>query len=375
VREVLIDLEAVAHNTKLLVQAAGDAKVMAMVKADGFGHGAVAVARTALRHGVSWLGVTSPWEALALRHANVTAPMLTWLYAPDDDLAPLLEADVDLSVPSTAHLRAVAMAATKAAIRANIHLKVDTCLSRDGAALAEWRALVAMARQYEESGVIHVRGMWSHLTETGVHGDPSTSRQISQFQAASRAAEATGVRPALRHIAGSAALLHNPESRFDLVRAGIALYGVEPIPGYSRGLRPALTVTAAVLLVKRVYNDGTPPYGYDHVTDRATNLALLAMGFANGVPRRATGRAEVLIHGVRCRVAGRIAMDHIVVDVGDLPVRAGDQAVVLGPGDQGEPTATDWATWADTNAHEILTGIGSRVPRRYRLGDEADSAP
>jgi alanine racemase len=269
-------------------------------------------------------------------------------------------------VPSTAHLRAVVAAANRLAVAANVHLKVDTGLSRNGATLAEWPGLVAMAGRYEKSGVVHVRGMWSHLAGADLPGDPSVSRQISQFQAAGRIAGAAGVHPALRHIANSAALRHAPESRLDLVRIGIALYGVEPAPGYPWGLRPALTVTAAVLLVKRVSDR--------YATDRATTLALLPVGFADGLPRRAAGRAEVLIHGVRCRVAGTIAMDQIAVDVGDLPVSAGDQAVLLGPGDRGEPTVNDWATWADTNPHEILTGVGARVPRRYRSGGETRRA-
>ena len=363
--EALVDLGAIAHNTALLARAAGGAAVMAVVKADGFGHGAVPVARTALDHGASWLGVTSPAEAMALRAAGIGAPMLLWLYPPDQSFVELLGADIDISVGSTAALQAVAEAADRAGLVAQVHLKADTGLSRGGAVAGEWPHLLALARKFELAGTLRVRGIWSHLANAETPGDPGPARQLRAFAAARRAAAAEGITPPLLHLANSAATLHLPRTRFDLVRAGIALYGVEPVPGRGSGLRPAMTVRARVLLTKRVPAGTGVSYGPDFVTGRETTLALVPLGFADGVPRQAAGRAEVAVHGRRCPVVGRVAMDQIVVDVADLRVEPGDAAVMLGPGTGGEPTAADWAGWAGTNPHDILTGIGARVRRRY----------
>ena len=343
-KEALIDLDAVAHNTRVLARIADPAALMAVVKADGFGHGAVPVARTALRHGATWLGVASPAEALALRASGITAPVLVWLYVPGDDLTDLVRAEVDLSVSSAAQLSTIVSAAARSGLRARIHLKVDTGLARGGATLDEWPHLIRAARLHERSAAVVVRGIWSHLAGADLDGDPSVAKQTANFEYASDLARAVGLTTPLRHLANSAALLAHRGTGYDLVRAGIALYGVEPLAGRSHGLRAAMTVRAEVI-------------------DRTTALAVLPIGFADGVPRRTAGRAEVLLHGTRCRVR-QVALDQIVVDAGDLPVVRGDTAVIFGPGDAGEPTVEDWAGWADTNPHEILTGIGAKVPRR-----------
>lgn len=369
-REALIDLDAIAHNTRVLAQASRAAELMAVVKADGFGHGAGPVARAALRSGATWLGVTSGAEAMALRGEGVTAPVLIWLYPPDEDLTAVVRAGVDISVPSPAHLRAVAGAARRGRRRAKVHLKVDTGLSRSGATLEDWPELVRRARRLERAGVVSVRGLWSHLANAERIDDPGVDRQLARFLAAGAQAVAAGLDPAVRHLANSAALFQHPRTHFDVTRAGIGLYGLEPVPGRSFGLRPAMSLRAEVVFTKRVPAGAEVSYGYDYQTDRATTLALLPLGFADGVPRQVTGQGEVLIRGVRCRIAGRIAMDQIVVDAGDLEVASGDIAVLFGSGGDGEPTVEDWARWAGTNPHEILTGIGTRVPRRYRESGE-----
>ena len=366
----LIDLDAIAHNTRVLAQASRAAELMAVVKADGFGHGAGPVARAALRSGATWLGVTSGAEAMALRGEGVTAPVLIWLYPPDEDLTAVVRAGVDISVPSPAHLRAVAGAARRGRRRAKVHLKVDTGLSRSGATLEDWPELVRRARRLERAGVVSVRGLWSHLANAERIDDPGVDRQLARFLAAGAQAVAAGLDPAVRHLANSAALFQHPRTHFDVTRAGIGLYGLEPVPGRSFGLRPAMSLRAEVVFTKRVPAGAEVSYGYDYQTDRATTLALLPLGFADGVPRQVTGQGEVLIRGVRCRIAGRIAMDQIVVDAGDLEVASGDIAVLFGSGGDGEPTVEDWARWAGTNPHEILTGIGTRVPRRYRESGE-----
>jgi alanine racemase len=352
----VVDLDAVAHNVGL-IRSATAAEVMAVVKADAFGHGMVPVARTALDSGATWLGVTSATEALQLRAAGLTAPVLSWLHGPGTDFDPLIAASVDISVSALPYLDAVAESAVRVG-PVGVHLKLDTGLARNGAAAADWPALVERAAMLERQGVLEVRGVWSHLAEAG-------TSQVAAFRAGLAVVQSAGLRPRLRHLANSAAALSDPDTHFDLVRAGLGIYGVEPIPHRRFGLRPAMTVQTSVVLTKRVPAGTGVSYHHTYRTSRATTLALIPLGYADGVPCGVDGRAQVLLHGRRCPIAGRVAMDQCVVDAGDLPVRIGDPVVVLGPGSLGEPTAAEWARWARTNPHEILTGIGARVPRRH----------
>jgi alanine racemase len=356
----VVHLDAVAHNTALFA-AHTKAAVMAVVKADGFGHGAVPVARTALSTGATWLGVTTCAEAMQLRAAGITAPILSWMHSPLGDFGPALLAGVDLSVPSREHLRAVAASAASLGVTAEVHLKADTGLHRNGARPEEWRELVRLARDLEIRGLVRVRGVWSHL----VGGTDPTRSQVRLFDDAVRIAREAGLRPELRHLANSAATLGAPQTHYELVRPGIGLYGVEPDPRHAVGLRGAMTLRARLILVKRVPAGSGVSYEHDYVTDRATTLALVPLGYADGLPWVAARHAEVSIAGHRYPVAGRIAMDQFVVDVGDATPRIGDEAVVFGPGTEGEPTVADWARWANTVPHEIITGIGPRVARYY----------
>ncbi|WP_433793222.1 alanine racemase [Actinoplanes sp. CA-252034] len=365
----LIDLDAIAHNTRLLARAATGSEVMAVVKADGFGHGAVPVARTALAHGASWLGVTSLREALELRSAGITAPILMWLYAPFEILDEAVLADIDVSVSSTAALETLARAAERTGRTATAHLKADTGLSRGGATSAEWPDLLATAAKFRDAGLLAIRAVWSHLQHAEDPGDPGLLRQLEAFGRARDEAHGAGIDAPLTHLANSAAVLQLPETHFDLVRPGIALYGAEPVPGRVFGLRPAMTLESTVILTKRVGPGTGVSYGPEFVTERETTLALVPAGYADGVPRSIGDRASVTIAGVRCPIVGRVAMDQVVVDAGDLPVVAGDRVVIFGSGANGEPTVSDWAGWAGTNAHEILTGIGTRVPRVHYSGE------
>ncbi|MCG5470231.1 alanine racemase [Micromonospora sp. LAH09] len=370
--EALVDLDAIAGNVRAVTSVTGT-NLMAVVKADGFGHGAVRVARAALGTGATWLGVTSVTEALALRDAGVTAPMLSWLHGPDDDFAALTNTGVDIGVSTTTHLHAVADAARLLGVPAMVQLKADTGLSRNGATGDDWPELVAWARKYEREGGIRVRGVWSHLADADLPGAPELNRQVATFEEALRIARSAGLDPDLVHLANSAAALSAPRTRFDLCRIGIALYGVDPFgatgPG-EFGLRAAMTLRTSVINVKRVPAGTGVSYGPEHVTGAPTTLALLPLGYADGLPRAAEGRAEVWVGGRRCPIVGRIAMDQCVVDVGDLPVTIGDPVVVFGPteGDQRPPTVVEWARWAGTNPHEILTGIGARVAREHLHG-------
>lgn len=362
--EAVVDLAAVAANVRTVAAAAGT-ELMAVVKADGFGHGAVAVARAATAAGAGWLGTTSAAEALELRAAGLTAPVLSWLHPPDEDFARLIGDHVDLGVSTVPHLHAIAAAAQHLGAPAHVHLKADTGLSRNGATAGDWVELTAWAAKYEVAGDLRVRGVWSHLANAEHPGDPAVARQIDAFEDAVRAARAAGLDPDLIHLANSAAALAVPRARFGLCRAGLALYGVAPGPAVpAAGLRPAMTLRSRVVNVKRVPAGTGVSYGPDHVTRRPVTLALVPLGFADGVPRSAGGRAEVWLAGRRCRVVGRVAMDQCVVDAGDRPVRVGDPVVLFGAGPD-HPTVTDWARWAGTNPHEILTGVGARVRRRH----------
>ncbi|MGC5379272.1 alanine racemase [Micromonospora sp. DT68] len=372
--EAVVDLGAIAGNVRTTAAVTGN-DLMAVVKADAFGHGAVPVARAALGAGAGWLGVTSAAEALALRDAGITAPTLSWLHRPDDDFAALIRAGVDVGVSTTTHLHAIVDAAHQVGVPATVQLKADTGLSRNGASGDDWPELVAWARKYEVEGGVQVRGVWSHLADADVPGSPCVPRQVATFEEALRIARHAGLRPDLVHLANSAAALSAAETRFDLCRIGLALYGVDPFgasgPG-AFGLRPALTLRTTVVNVKRVPAGTGVSYGPEYVTGRATTLALLPLGYADGLPRAAEGRAQVWLGDRRRPVVGRIAMDQCVVDVGDLPVAIGDPVVLFGPAgnpdataDDAAPSVTDWARWAGTNPHEILTGIGVRVGRHH----------
>ncbi|MFI8105391.1 alanine racemase [Streptomyces sp. NPDC086023] len=371
--EAVVDLEAVAHNTRVLAAHARGA-LMAVVKADGFGHGAVPVARTALAHGASWLGVASTAEALVLREAGITAPVLAWMHVPDEDFTDALRQGIDLSVASVAHLRAIAACADTVGTVAAVHLKVDTGLHRNGACLADWPRLVEAAAELEQHGLVRVRGLWSHLIHPDDPAHPATATQVRAFETAADQARAAGLRPELLHLANSAAALAAPETHYDMVRAGLALYGIEPVRGSEFGLRPAMTLRGRTIMSRTVEADEGVCYGHDHTTTAPTALALVPLGYADGLPRTASGKAEIQVGGARRQVVGRIAMDQCVVDTGTEQMAMGEEAVVFGPGAGGEPTAVDWAVWAGTTAHEILTGVGPRVPRRYLPAQPASAA-
>ncbi|MGI9821781.1 alanine racemase [Agromyces sp. Marseille-Q5079] len=365
-REARVDLDAVRRNVAAIAERVRPAEVMVVVKADAYGHGAVPVAEAAIDAGAAWLGVADLAEAFALRDAGITAPVLAWLHAPD---APFVEAvvrDIDLGISSADQLELAARAAGEAGSTANVHLKIDTGLSRNGVPPEQWEAVVAAAAEHERAGRIRVRGVFSHLANTSPATDAA---QCAAFEHALAAASAAGLEPDVRHLASTAAALERPDARFDLVRIGIGTYGVSPY-GDGRtaadlGLTPAMTLRARVVAVRRV-EQGTG-VSYDHTwhAERATTLALVPLGYADGVPRQASGRGEVLLAGRRRPVVGRIAMDQFVVDVGDDEVAVGDPVVLFGDPATGAPSADDWAAAADTIGYEIVTRIGARVPRTY----------
>lgn len=364
--EARVDLAAIRANAATLRARAGDAELMAVVKADGYGHGMVPAARAALAGGATWLGVAVVEEALALRAAGIDAPVLAWMAAPGEPLAEAVAAGVDLSAACPTTVGEVADAAVAAGRPARLHLKVDTGLGRGGAAYADWRPLLDSALAAQAAGRLSVVGLWSHLARADEPGDPSIDRQLGTFRDAVALAEKAGVRAEVRHIANSAATLTRTDCRYELVRAGIAVYGLTPAPGHGWfGLRPAMRLAARLALVKRLSAGSGISYGHRYVTSRETTVGLVPIGYADGVHRHATNTAEVLVCGRRRRIAGTVCMDQFMVDVGDDPVGLGDEVVLFGPGDDGEPTAQDWADALGTISYEIVSRVGARVPRTY----------
>jgi alanine racemase len=367
--EAVVDLDAIRDNVALL-RSRTAAAVMAVVKADGYGHGLVPAARAALAGGADWLGVAFLEEALALRRAGIRAPMLSWLATPGEDLAAAVAADVDLSASAPWAVAELAAAARDAGRPARVHLKIDTGLSRAGAPSADWPELVTAAAKAAAAGEVEVTGIWSHFAYADAPGHPTIARQIAEFTDAVAVARRLGVDPPLRHLANSAATLTLPAAHFDLVRPGIAVYGLTPVPPQDFGLRPAMTLRSTVALAKRVPAGSGVSYGHVYVTSAETGLALVPLGYADGVPRTATSVGPLLLGGRRRTISGRVCMDQFVVDVGaDVStglVAAGDEVVLFGPGDGGEPTAQDWAAATGTISYEIVTRLGARVPRVYR---------
>ncbi|MFJ6798667.1 alanine racemase [Streptomyces sp. NPDC091268] len=368
-----IDLDAVRGNVRALRERAPRAAVMAVVKADAYGHGAEPCARAALDAGATWLGTATPEEALALRAAGIGGRIMCWLWTPGGPWREAVEADLDVSVSGLWALEEVRAAARASGRSARIQLKADTGLGRAGCQPADWADLVGAAVAAQAEGTVEVTGVWSHFACADEPGHPSIALQLAAFRDMLAYAEKEGVEPEVRHIANSPATLTLPESHFDLVRCGLAVYGVSPAPELGTpeqlGLRPAMTLKASVALVKDVPAGHGVSYGHHYVTGADTRLALIPAGYADGVPRHASGRGPVLLGGTVRRVAGRVAMDQFVVDLdGDDRVRVGDEAVLFGDARRCEPTAEDWAQAAHTIAYEIVTRIGSRVPRVYRNG-------
>jgi alanine racemase len=364
-----IDLAALRANVRTLRAHAPTAALMAVVKSDAYGHGAVPCARAAREAGATWLGTATPEEALALRAAGLPGRIMCWLWTPGGPWAEAIEADLDVSVSGMWALREVTAAAEALGAPARVQLKADTGLGRGGCQAADWPELVSEALAAEARGLITVTGLWSHFACADEPGHPSIQAQLVMFREMLAYAEEQGVRPEVRHIANSPATLTLPESHFDLVRTGIAVYGISPSPELGTpadfGLRPVMTLSASLSLVKHVPAGHGVSYGHHYVTPGETTLGLVPVGYADGIPRHASGTGPVLVGGKWRTVAGRVAMDQFVVDLGGDEPEPGARAVLFGPGDGGEPTAEDWANAAGTIAYEIVTRIGTRVPRVY----------
>ena len=375
----VIDLAAIRGNVASLAGFARTAEVMAVVKADAYGHGLVPSARAAVEGGASWLGTAQVSEALALRAAGLVGPrVLAWLYAPGAPLREAVEADVDLSVGAPWAADEVVAAARAAGRTARVHVKVDTGLGRNGVLPAALDDVLHPLLKAEAEGAVRVVGVWSHLAFADEPDHPTVRAQEDVFAAAVAAVEAAGARLEVRHLANSAATLTRPAVHYDLVRPGLAVYGLSPVPQLGGpgtfGLTPAMTLEAELVTVKRVPAGQGVSYAHQYVTDRETVLGVVPLGYADGVPRHASGRGPALggpvqAGGRRLGVAGRVCMDQFVLDLGpDATERAGDVVTLFGTGADGTPTAEDWARAAGTISYEITTRLGARVPREYRGG-------
>lgn len=364
-REAVIDLTAITANVRRLRQIVGTDHFIAVVKANGYGHGAVESARAALAGGADWLGVADIEEALALRAADIRAPILAWLHDPHADFAPAISAGISIAVSSETQLRAVAAAAGRSSSSASVQVKLDTGLSRNGVPEGEWGGVFVAARELERADAVRIEGVFSHVSNTSTADDAAAA---VAFERGITAARAAGLTPSLIHLAASAAALTAPSTRFNTVRIGIGIYGLAPsgdTAAADLGLVPAMTLRTRVAATRRVPAGTGVSYGYTCRVDRETTLALVPLGYADGIPRHASNAGIVSIGGETFRACGRIAMDQFVVDVGDHPVSVGDEVVIFGDANRGVPSADDWARAADTINYEIVTRIGPRVIRRF----------
>jgi alanine racemase len=359
-REAVIDLDAITHNVATIREVVGTPHLMTVVKADGYGHGAVPVALAALAGGADWLGTVDAAEAIPLREAGITAPILTWLHAPGETFSTHAAADLDVGVNSLDELERAAAAGVR-----NVQVKVDTGLGRNGAEESTWGALFERAGQLSAEGATSIRGLFSHLANAGTEADAA---QRAAFERARTVAASFDIEPELLHLAATEGALGRPEARYNLVRVGLGTYGLSPFegrPAASLGLVPALELSAAIVTVKRVPAGSGVSYGHRYRTERETTLALVPLGYADGIPRQASGRGRVLIGGETYQVCGTVAMDQLVVDVGDAVVSPGDRALDFGDPRAAAPTAADGADAAGTINYELVTRLGRRVERRY----------
>jgi alanine racemase len=369
VTAVSIDLAAIRSNVATLADRAGDAAVMAVVKADGYGHGMLPSARAAIEGGATWLGVATAEQAVTLRAGDIETPTLAWLLGPNDDWTAVAAVNVDLGVNARWALAKAVEAAAVTGRATRVHLKIDTGLGRAGAQPHDWPDLVEAAAKAQADGTVEVIGVWSHLAYADSPTHPTIEKQRLAFDDALRVAASAGVSPQVRHLANSAATLALPNTHYDLVRPGVSIYGLSPGPevgtSASQGLVPAMTFTTQLALAKRVPAGHGVSYAHRYTTTRETTLAVVPVGYADGVPRHLTNVGEVAVGGRRYRIAGTVCMDQFVLDVGDDAVVAGDEVVLFGPGTAGEPTADDWANAIGTINYEIVTRVGARVPRTY----------
>jgi alanine racemase len=363
----LIDLAAITHNARTLRERAG-VDLMAVLKADAYGHGLIPVARAAIAGGATWLGTALLQEALELRKAGIDdVRVMAWLTPPGDQYREAIKHDIDLSAGSVESVEEIAGIAKKMKRKARIHLEVDTGMTRGGA-LGAWPEVVAAAAERVAAGDLYLAGVWSHFARADEPGHPANAAQRNSFEEALNVVYNAGMKPEVRHLSNSAATLVDPSARYDLVRTGIALYGLSPDPtnlgsALKFDLRPAMTLTARLLIVKEVPEGVAVSYGGTSITKRATTVGVVPMGYADGVPRHGSNTLAVGFDGKTVAVLGRICMDQFVIDLGpNSPAKAGDEVTLFGTNG---PSVDAWAAASGTINYEIVTRLGPRVLREY----------
>jgi alanine racemase len=362
-----VDLDAVRANVRALRAFVAPSALLAVVKADGYGHGAIATGRAALDAGATWLGVALVEEGVQLREAGIEAPVLVLSEPVPDAATCVVEHRLTPVVYTSPGIEALAKAVVVTGLGEplGVHLKVDTGMHRVGAST---RDALLLAQQVTEHGELRLEGVCTHFAVADEPDNPYTDAQLRAFDDVLVELRKAGIRPSLVHTANTAAAIAYPQSRRDLVRAGIGIYGIAPAPALDGRveLQPALSVKARVSHVKHLTAGSQVSYGLRYTLPADARLATVPIGYGDGVPRNlAHNGGEVLVHGRRCRIAGTVTMDQLMVDVGDLPVERGDEVVLLGTQGEATITAAEWAERLGTIAYEIVCGIGPRVPRSY----------
>ena len=398
-----VDLAAIRHNLGVLRAAAPGALQLATVKANAYGHGLLPVARAALDGGADWLGVAQLAEAFTLRRgldeagvARADAPILAWISTSSSDFAAAIEADIDLSVSWTWVLADICAAARQVGRPARVHVKIDTGMSRAGSTLADLPALASALRMAADDGLVDVVGAWSHMSradDPSEEGNASTASHVRIFEEGLAILADAGITPRIRHLSATSGILWHPEAHYDMVRAGIGLYGLSPDPAVATseelGLIPALELRAPLTSVK-VIEEGTPAsYGGTWVAPTRRWIGLVPLGYGDGILRAVSNKARVVVHTAsgpfNAPLIGRVCMDQFMVDLGpaegspgtptarsgQAPAIPGDMATLFGSGIGGEALADDWAQAAGTINYEIVTHLGAHIPRIYRDGADA----
>ncbi|MEY4311472.1 MAG: Alanine racemase [Actinomycetota bacterium] len=367
-----IDLGRLSRNVETLKRKINGPALMAIVKANAYGHGLVQSAQAAKRGGADWLATALIEEAIDLRNAGVAGPILTWLNTLDDRFEECISKDIDLGINSLESLSAISVAAVKVGKPARVQVKIDTGLGRNGVTLDDLPNLISALKQAQSNGQINVIGVFSHFAYADEPSNPTIGEQINNFKIAVDALTDANFELEVKHLSNSAATLGLPHTYNNLVRPGLAIYGISPSPevgeAVEHDLKPVMRLRAPIILIKDVPAGTGVSYAHQYHTKNQTKLALIPAGYADGIPRAASNKGPLLIDGKRFTISGRVCMDQFVVDIGDANVKPGDQAVLFGDAANGEPSVNDWAEAAGTINYEIVTRIGPRVFRNYLNG-------
>ena len=364
-----INLSAIADNLKL-IKGKTNAQLLAVVKADAYGHGLIQVGKAAEAAGANWLGTALLEEGIALRNSGVKVPIISWLTPLGEDFKTAINLDIDLSISSIELLTEVISAGKVVKKIPRVHIEVDTGMSRGGVG-DDWQLFLTELSKTVKANEINIIGIWSHFARADEPGQAMNQEQLNTFEDRIKSASDVGIKPEFIHIANSAAALTNNGAHKNIIRWGIGLYGLSPDinnlgDSKSLKLKPAMRLKAKLHLVKAVKAGVSVGYGGTAITKSDTKLGVVTLGYADGVPRNANNLAGVFVDGKRAPLIGRVSMDQFVVDLGiNSSAKTGDEVIVFGDGSSGEYTADEWAKASGTINYEIVTRIGSRVPRIY----------